>query len=47
VTRFADLEAAADVLGHERILGVVLNAIDPVEIRSRGYYRDYYYGNPG
>lgn len=42
VTRFPDLQAAADTIGHERILGVVLNAVDPVEIRGGGYYRDYY-----
>jgi capsular exopolysaccharide synthesis family protein len=42
VTRFPDLEAAADTLGHERILGLVLNAVNPVEIRGQGYYRDYY-----
>ena len=42
VTRFPDLEAAADTMGHERILGLVLNAADPVEIRGQGYYRDYY-----
>jgi capsular exopolysaccharide synthesis family protein len=42
VTRFPDLEAAADTLGHERILGLVLNAVDPVEIRGEGYYRNYY-----
>lgn len=41
-TRFQDMEAAADVLGHERILGVVLNAMDPVDIRGEGYYRSYY-----
>jgi capsular exopolysaccharide synthesis family protein len=42
VTRFPDLQAAADTLGHERILGLVLNGVDPVEIRGQGYYRDYY-----
>ena len=42
VTRFPDLQAAADAIGHERILGIVLNAVDPVEIRGGGYYRDYY-----
>ena len=44
VTRFPDVEAAADTLGHERILGIVLNAVDPVEIRGKGYY-NYYYGS--
>ena len=37
VTRFPDLEAAADTLGRERILGVVLNAVDPTEIRGEDY----------
>jgi capsular exopolysaccharide synthesis family protein len=46
VTRFPDLEAAADTLGHERILGVVLNAVDPASIRGGGYYRDYYRREP-
>jgi protein-tyrosine kinase len=46
VTRFQDLDAAADTLGHERILGIVLNAVDPVEIRGGGYYRDYYRNEP-
>jgi receptor protein-tyrosine kinase len=43
VTRFPDLQAAADAIGRERILGVVLNAVEPVEIRGGSYYRDYYY----
>jgi capsular exopolysaccharide synthesis family protein len=42
VTRFPDLEAAADALGRERILGLVLNAASPVEIRGQGYYQNYY-----
>lgn len=42
VTRFPDLAAAIDTLGHDRVLGVVLNAIDPAEIRSGGYYSHYY-----
>jgi capsular exopolysaccharide synthesis family protein len=46
VTRFHDLEAAADTLGHERILGIVLNAVEPAEIRGGGYYRDYYRSEP-
>ncbi len=41
-TRFPDLAAAADAMGHERILGIVLNAVDPTEIRGEGYYRHYY-----
>jgi len=42
VTRFPDLKAAADTLGHDRILGVVLNAVDALEIRGEGYYSHYY-----
>jgi capsular exopolysaccharide synthesis family protein len=42
VTRLKDLEAAADTLGSERILGVVLNAVDHLEIRGEGYYSRYY-----
>jgi hypothetical protein len=36
------VEAAVDTLGNERILGVVLNAVDPAEIRGKGYYNHYY-----
>ena len=42
VTRFSDLEAAAASVGRDRILGVVLNAVDPAEIRGQSYYHDYY-----
>ena len=42
VTRFPDLKSAAEMLGHERILGIVLNAVDPAELRGEGYYRHYY-----
>ena len=42
VTRYADLEAAAGTLGSDRILGVVLNAVDPLEIRGEAYYSHYY-----
>jgi protein-tyrosine kinase len=41
-THFPDLQAAADTLGHDRILGVVLNAVEPGEIRGQGYYSHYY-----
>jgi capsular exopolysaccharide synthesis family protein len=41
-TRFGDAEAAADSLGRDRIFGIVLNAVDPSEIRGRGYYHHYY-----
>jgi protein-tyrosine kinase len=46
VTQYPDLEAAADTLGHERILGIVLNAVEPAEIRGGGYYHRYYTGEP-
>ena len=39
VTQFPDVAAAADTLGQERILGIVLNAVDPAEIRGKGYYQ--------
>jgi Mrp family chromosome partitioning ATPase len=42
VTRFPDLEAAADTVGRDRILGIVLNGVDPVEIRGTDYYHRYY-----
>jgi protein-tyrosine kinase len=44
VTHFPDLEAAATALGSDRILGVVLNAVDPREIRRDDYYSHYYGG---
>jgi capsular exopolysaccharide synthesis family protein len=42
VTRFEDLAAAADVLGQDHVLGIVLNAVEPEEIRGQGYYHHYY-----
>ncbi len=42
VTRYPDVDAAADLIGHERILGLVLNAVDASEIRGKGYYDHYY-----
>lgn len=42
VTRFPDLDDAAHAIGPERILGVVLNAVDPSEIRRDDYYGAYY-----
>jgi Mrp family chromosome partitioning ATPase len=42
VTRFPDLEASANALGPDRILGIVLNAADPGEIRRDDYYSHYY-----
>ena len=46
-TRFPDLEAAADTMGHDRILGLVLNAVEPIEIRGQGYYHHYYGSEAG
>jgi capsular exopolysaccharide synthesis family protein len=43
VTRFEDLKVAADTIGRERILGIVLNGVAPDEIRGQGYYRHHYY----
>ena len=37
-THFPELESCAQALGPERILGVVLNAVDPDEIRRKDYY---------
>jgi capsular exopolysaccharide synthesis family protein len=42
VTRFADVHAAVETIGRERIVGVVLNAADPRDIQGEGYYRHYY-----
>jgi protein-tyrosine kinase len=42
VTRYPDLEAAADTMGRERILGLVLNAVDEIEIRGEDYYYRHY-----
>jgi len=42
VTRFPDLKSAVEMMGPERILGIVLNAVDPVEIRGESYYSHYY-----
>ena len=42
VTRFEDLAAAAEVLGQDHVLGVVLNAVEPADIRGQGYYQHYY-----
>ncbi len=46
VTRFPDVEAAADTIGHKRILGIVLNGVEPAEIRGETYYRRYYARDP-
>ena len=42
VTRFPDVESAAETLGGERILGIVLNAVNPAEIRGKDDYSHYY-----
>ena len=47
VTQFQDLQAAAESMGQDRILGIVLNAIDPAEIRGQGYYHQYYGSESG
>lgn len=44
VTPYTDMVAAAETLGHERILGVVLNAVEPDEVQGGGYYSHYYGG---
>lgn len=44
VTQFQDLAAAAQQLGHDRVLGLVLNAVEPDAFRGKGYY-SYYYGS--
>ena len=42
VTQFPDLEAAAHAIGPDRVLGMVLNAAEPSEIRRADYYSHYY-----
>lgn len=42
VTPHSEMEAAAGTLGHERVLGIVLNAVDPEEVSGEGYYSHYY-----
>ncbi len=42
VTQFPDLSDAVQALGVDRVLGVVLNAVDPSEIRGDDYYGAYY-----
>jgi protein-tyrosine kinase len=42
VTRFPDVELAASAIGRERILGVVLNAMEPGAILREDYYSHYY-----
>lgn len=42
VTPFPEVEAAADTIGRERILGIVLNGVEPSEFRGRHYYQHYY-----
>ncbi len=42
VTQFPDLEASAHALGADRVLGIVLNAVEPREIRRDDYYSHYY-----
>jgi capsular exopolysaccharide synthesis family protein len=42
VTQFPDLQAASETIGRERILGLVMNAVNPLDIASRDYYYHYY-----
>jgi capsular exopolysaccharide synthesis family protein len=42
VTQAAGLQAAADTLGRDRILGVVFNAVDLLEMPSQAHYHHYY-----
>ena len=39
-TQCDDVQAALDVLGRDRLLGVVLNGVEPTGAKS------YYYGDP-
>ena len=42
ITKFPDLQTAAQAIGPERILGVVLNAVEPNQIHREDYYGAYY-----
>jgi Mrp family chromosome partitioning ATPase len=42
VTPFPEVQASVDALGPERILGVILNAVEASEIRREDYYSHYY-----
>jgi capsular exopolysaccharide synthesis family protein len=45
---FALVKRAVETISHDRILGVVMNAIDPAHDRNAGGYYEYYgYGNDG
>jgi capsular exopolysaccharide synthesis family protein len=46
VTPFPEVDAAVAALGREHILGIVLNAANPADIRGKRYY-GYYYGRKG
>jgi capsular exopolysaccharide synthesis family protein len=46
VTPFPEVEGAVAALGREHVLGIVLNAADPAEVRGKHYY-GYYYGREG
>jgi capsular exopolysaccharide synthesis family protein len=45
LTPFPEVESAVAALGRDRILGVILNAVDSSEIHGRSYYRHYYGDN--
>lgn len=46
VTPFADVENAVSALGRDRILGVILNGVDPSGVQSQEYYYRYYGHHP-
>ncbi|MCL4849296.1 MAG: CpsD/CapB family tyrosine-protein kinase [Acidobacteria bacterium] len=46
-TPFADVEAAVAAIGRDRILGVVLNGVDPANVQANDYYYHYYSGRSG
>ncbi len=41
-TEFALVETAVKVIGRERLLGVVLNGVDPRDMSTANYHADYY-----
>ena len=42
VTPHRLIQRAADTLGRDRIIGIVLNAVDPNLLAGSSYYPDYY-----
>ena len=41
-TEFALVDTAVKVIGRERVLGVVLNGVDPRDMTTANYHADYY-----